>query len=113
MQVTRIATAQPYTAPEHFDMTCLRLQGREATTTRSMWMGLSRLMPGGHTSLRASAQEKLYVVISGQVTLGNGAQEQVLGPLDSCVFAPGEPRALRNDSDQPAQILLIMQELPG
>jgi quercetin dioxygenase-like cupin family protein len=112
MQVTRISEAKPYQAPEHFDMACLRLQGKEASTAKSMWMGMSHLLPGGHTSLKASPQEKLYIVISGHVTLSNGEEEAVLGPLDSCVFAPGEGRALRNDTNLPATILLIMQEMP-
>ncbi|TGD42486.1 cupin domain-containing protein [Pseudotabrizicola sediminis] len=110
MQITRITDARRYDAPEHFDMACLRLQGKEATATQSMWMGMSTLLPGGHTSLKASPQEKLYIVISGHVTLGNGKEDAVLGPLDSCAFAPGEARALRNDTDLPATVLLIMQE---
>ena len=113
MQITRISQARGYNAPEHFDMACLRLQGREASAATSMWMGVSHLLPGGHTSLRASPQEKLYVVISGHVTLSNGEDDVVLGPLDSCFFAAGEGRALRNDSTLPATILLIMQESPG
>lgn len=113
MEVTRISEARGYTAPEHFDMACLRLQGKEATGARSMWMGLSHLLPGGHTSLKASRQEKLYLVISGHVTLSNGAEEVVLGPMDSCHFAADEARALRNDTTLPATILLIMQELPA
>lgn len=91
-------------------MACLRLQGKEASAASSMWMGMSNLLPGGHTSLKASPQEKFYVVISGHVTLSNGDKEVVLGPLDSCFFEAGEARALRNDTNLHATILLIMQE---
>lgn len=112
MQITRISDAEGYQAPEHFDMSCLRLQGKEASTANSMWMGMSHILPGGHTSLKASAQEKLYLVIAGQVTLSNGNEEVVLGPLDSCFFESGESRALRNDTNFPATIVLIMQEFP-
>lgn len=110
MQITRIANAGSYVAPEHFDMACLRLQGKEASSASSMWMGMSHLLPGGHTSLKASPQEKLYLVISGHVTVENGSEKVVLGPLDSCVFAPGEERALSNDTNLPATIVLVMQE---
>lgn len=113
MQVTRIDTAKTYEAPEHYAMACLRLQGKEATATRSMWVGLSHLLPGGHTSLKASPQEKIYVVISGEVTISNGNEEVTLGPLDSCVLAPGEPRALENRTTLPATILLAMEETSG
>lgn len=110
MQVTRISSAGRYEASEHFDMACLRLQGREATDARSMWIGLSHLLPGGHTSMKASPQEKIYVVMSGHVTVVTATERAVLGPLDSCVVAPGEVRQLRNDTTLPATILLAMQE---
>lgn len=113
MRVTRIAQAKAYEAPEHFGMACLRLQGKEASETRSMWTGLSHLLPGGHTSLKASDQEKIYVVIFGQVTISNGTEEVTLGPLDSCVMAPGEARKLENRTTLPATILLTMEEIAG
>lgn len=112
MQVTRISQADRYDAPEHFEMACLRLQGKAASSAKSMWMGMSHLLPGGHTSLKASPQEKLYLVIAGHVTLSNGEKDVVLGPMDSCYFAPNEDRALRNDTSLPATIVLIMQETP-
>ncbi|WP_417689386.1 cupin domain-containing protein [Roseibium sp.] len=111
MKVTRLKEAASYEAPEHYGMACLRLQGKEATETRTMWVGLSHILPGGHTSLKASDQEKIYVVVAGQVTVSNGTEEVVLGPLDSCVIAPGEPRALFNRTNEPASILLTMEEV--
>ena len=115
MQITRVTDARSYQAPEHFDMACLRLQGKDASAAKSMWMGMSHLLPGGHTSLKASSQEKLYLVVSGHVTLSNGEKDVILGPLDSCFFAAGEGRALRNETNLPATILLVMQEMnrPG
>lgn len=93
-------------------MACFRLQGREATRTKAMWMGLSHLLPGGHTSLKGSPQEKIYIVIEGEVTVRTDRDEATLGPLESCVLAPGEARALENRTTQPATILLIMEETP-
>lgn len=110
MEVTRIANAQRYEAPEHFDMACLRLQGKEASSTQAMWVGMSHLLPGGYTSLKASPQEKIYVVIAGTVTVRTDAGETELGPLDSCVLAPGESRALENRTTLPATVLLLMEE---
>ena len=51
MNITRLNQAPEYIAPNHFDMQCLRLQGREAGPAVQLWMGLSILKPGGHTSL--------------------------------------------------------------
>lgn len=108
MQVTRYAAAKPYEAPEHYDMRCLRLQGKEATATDTVWVGLSHLLPGGHTSLKDAAVEKIYIVVAGEVTVETPAETVTLGVLDSCRLAPGEARVLYNRSNNPASILLVM-----
>lgn len=110
MKVTRIDEAPAYEAPEHYGMAMARLQGHEASETAAMWAGLSHLLPGGHTSLKASPHEKIYVVIAGEVTIGNGEEEAVLGPLDSCVIARGEARKLENRGKLPATVLLVMEK---
>lgn len=108
MQVTRYSEARPYEAPEHYDMHCLRLQGKEATTTDTIWIGLSHLLPGGRTSLKDAAVEKIYIVVAGEVTVETVDGAVVLGVLDSCRLAPGEARALVNRTNAPASILLAM-----
>ncbi len=113
MHVTRIADAPEYQAPNHFDMTCLRLQGREAGPAEQLWLGLSVIAPGGHTGLDPSPMEKHYVVIEGELTLtgelpGQPASSTVLRRLDSCRFAPGEKRQLVNHTDRVAKVLLAM-----
>ncbi|MEY3888313.1 MAG: hypothetical protein RL650_2405 [Pseudomonadota bacterium] len=69
MNITRFNQAPEYKAPNHFDMTCLRLQGHEAGPSKALWMGVSQIQPGGHTGLDGSPMEKHYVVLSGEVTL--------------------------------------------
>lgn len=110
MHVTKHEDAQSYEAAEHDCMHLLRLQGKEASPARSMWAGLSYILPGGGTSLKGSDKEKLYVVVEGRVTIGNGAEEVVLGRLDSCLIERGEMRQLRNDTREPAAILLVMEQ---
>jgi uncharacterized cupin superfamily protein len=108
MQVTRYQEAKPYEAAEHYDMRCLRLQGKEATETDTIWIGLSHLLPGGHTSLKDAAAEKIYIVVAGEVTVETSVGTVTLGYLDSCRLAPGEARALSNRTNGPATILLAM-----
>jgi hypothetical protein len=113
MNVTRIGDAPEYQAPNHFDMTCLRLQGREAGPAEQLWLGLSVIEPGGHTGLDPSPMEKHYVVVEGELTLtgevpGQPACSTVLRRLDSCRFAPGEKRQLLNHTDRVAKVLLAM-----
>lgn len=108
MQVTRYGEAKPYEAPEHYDMRCLRLQGKEATQTDVIWIGLSHLLPGGRTSLKDAAVEKIYIVVAGEVTIETPTESVSMGFLDSCRLAPGEARALVNRTNAPASILLAM-----
>jgi hypothetical protein len=75
-------------------------------------MGMSQVLPGGHTALDASPIEKLYFVLEGHVTFigeqdGQRTQD-VLGPYDSCRFAPGQARQLLNETNRPALVLLVM-----
>ncbi len=117
MNITRFDQAPPYEAPNHFDMRCLRLQGKEAGPSSQMWMGMSQILPGGHTSLDGSPIEKLYLVLEGQLTLvgqveGEPAVEQQLGPYDSCRFAPGEKRQLVNKTNRPVLVALVMANEP-
>lgn len=116
MHVTRFDQAPAYEAPNHFGMHCLRLQGKEAGPSVQMWMGVSQILPGGHTSLDGSPMEKLYLVLEGQLTvvceLDGKRDEQVLGPYDSCRFAPGEKRQLVNRGHRPAMVALVMPHAP-
>ena len=112
MHVTRLDQAPAYEAPNHIDMRCLRLQGKEAGPSTQMWMGMSQILPGGRTGLDGSPMEKLYLVLEGRVhvigELDGQRDEQELGPWDSCRFAPGEKRQLANRSNKPAVIVLVM-----
>lgn len=113
MNVVRFEAAPPYSAPGHHDMAMRRLQGREAGPSDALWLGVSQIAPGGGTTLDASPIEKMYVVLDGEVTISNGHEEAVLGPWDSCRIAPNEGRALRNNTDAPATILLAMPLHPA
>ena len=112
MHVTRIGEAPEYEAPNHIDMRCLRLQGKEAGPSTQMWMGMSLVEPGGHTGLDGSPMEKLYIVLEGELQLVGEVdgvrEERTLGPRDSCRFAPGEKRQLRNATDRTAVVVLVM-----
>lgn len=112
MHITRFSEAPSYEAPNHFDMRCLRLQGKNAGPSSHMWMGLSQILPGGKTTLDDSPHEKLYFVAQGVLTVTselNGVRtEQELGQYDSCRFAPNEKRQLSNKTNLPVMVLLVM-----
>jgi quercetin dioxygenase-like cupin family protein len=109
MDVVRFDEAPSYEAPDHAGFSMLRLQGLEASPAVAMWMGLSTIAPGGATTLSASQMEKIYLVIDGEVTIGNGSEETTLQVLDSCRIAPNENRQVRNSGTRDARLLLVMQ----
>jgi hypothetical protein len=108
MHITRFHDAKPYDAPGHAGMSMLRLQGREAGPSDTLWLGASHFLPGGHTTLDASPIEKMYVVLAGELHISNGVTEEKLGLWDTCRIAPGEARAITNRSNFPATLLLAM-----
>lgn len=113
MRVNRIAEVKPYTAPKHFDMRGLRLQGFEASPAAGFWVGLSHFLPGGGAESDATPLEKVYVVVEGEVTVATDEGETVLHRLDSCWLAPGERRSIVNRTNLPASMLVIMPYPPG
>ena len=113
MHITRNNEAKTYQAPNHDNMTCFRLQGKEASPCHQMWMGMSVFEPGGQTGFDGSNVEKIYLVIEGEITVlcesVDGQQsEAILGPNDSCVFLIGEKRQLKNLSNQVTKVVLVM-----
>ncbi len=109
MEITRIEDAQPYDAPKHFDMCGLRLQGFDASLTTFAWTGLSHFLPGGGAEMDCSPLEKIYVVLEGEVTieLENG-EKHTLTRLDSCFIPADENRAIINEGNTVASMLVIM-----
>lgn len=112
MEVTRLADAVRYDAPKHYEMRGLRLQGFDASATEAFWVGLSHFLPGGGAELDATPIEKVYVVVSGEVTVTTEQGDTVLGELDSCRLAPGEARSIQNRTNRPASMLVVMPYPP-
>jgi quercetin dioxygenase-like cupin family protein len=108
MHVKRFADAQPYSAPNHFDVRSLRLQGFEAGGPTQSWVGLSHVLPGGGAGPDSSPLEKVYVMLSGRLTIRVEGAEVVLGPFDSCCIPAGETRELKNLGNDVASMIVVM-----
>jgi mannose-6-phosphate isomerase-like protein (cupin superfamily) len=108
MHVNRLVDLKAYEAPGHMDMRMLRMQGRDAGPADMLWLGMSQILPGGGTTFTASDDEKFYVVLEGDLTVESDTGTEVLRRWDSCRIAPGERRALRNDTTTPVIVMLAM-----
>jgi quercetin dioxygenase-like cupin family protein len=111
MFVTRVGDAKPYTAPAHFDVSTLQLQGLASNPTHSFTVGLTHLLPGGGAAEGAAPIERVYVVLTGEITVRMGDAVHVLGPLDSIHIDRSESRSVKNETNLPASMLVVI-ELP-
>jgi mannose-6-phosphate isomerase-like protein (cupin superfamily) len=108
MDVTRLDDAKPYEGPKHFDVSTLRLQGFDASSAESFWVGLSHFLPGGGAEMDATPLEKVYVVVDGEVTIVTEDGDTTLHPFDSCWIGANEARAIENRTNRPASMLVVM-----
>ena len=113
MHVTRYQQAPSYEAPGHSQVFSLRLQGQEVSPSRHCWVGLSHYLPQGAAESGSSNAEKIYVVLSGEITVITDAGEATLGALDSCYLAANERRTVINRTNSPASMLVIMGYQPS
>ena len=108
MLVKRFSDALSYEAPNHWDVTGLRLQGFEDGGPENQWIGFSQFLPGGGAGPDSTPFEKVYVVLEGEMTVEIDGVETVLGPMDSCTIAPDEVRRIENKSNHICKMLVIM-----
>ena len=108
MLVKRFEDAEPYEAPNHWDVVGLRLQGFEEGGPTNQWVGLSHYLPGGGAGPDSTPFEKVYVVLDGAATLTVGGNETVLRRYDSCTIAPDEVRKIENRSNRICTLLVVI-----
>lgn len=110
MKKVRLSDVKPYAAPKHFDVSTLRLQGKDETGIQKFWMGLSYFLPGGGSEwgYEDSPTEKVYIVLDGEITIKSKTEEYTLGPMDSLYIAPFEGREIINKTNKTVTMLVCM-----
>ena len=96
MQVKRFSEIKGYDAPNHRACSTLRVFGVEAGGTKSLIVGVSHFLPGGGAGPDASPPEKIYYVLSGELTVIAGGKETVAKAGDSVYIGPNESREIIN-----------------
>jgi len=112
MQVKRFSEAKTYEAPYHRDFMGLRLFGAEAGGSKSLIVGISHFLPGGGAGPDASPPEKVYFVLTGELTLIVDGKETVLKKHDSCFIGPNEHREIVNRGNDVCSILVAVAPAP-
>lgn len=107
MKVTLFKDAEPYAAKNHFEMTAMRLQGGDASPLEDFWVGMSTFLPGGGADWGSSPTGKVYMVITGHVSVKFNDQEIELGPNDSLYLEPNEERSVLNKRNEAATMIVV------
>ena len=113
INIRRIGEAHAYEAPNHFDVCGLRLQGLEAGGSENFWVGLSHILPGGRAGPDAAPLEKVYVILSGELTLRANGVETRLDPRDSCCIAADTMREIINQTNDVVTMIVIIPKSPA
>ena len=108
MHLKRFADAEPYEAPNHRGVAGLRLQGFEEGGPENQWIGYSQFLPGGGAGPDSTPFEKVYVVLSGELSIIVDGVETVLGAMDSCTIPPAEEREIINRSNHVCTMLVVI-----
>ena len=112
MLVRKFAEAKSYDAPNHRDYKSFRVFGAEMGGTQALVFGISHFLPGGGAGPDASPPEKIYYVLSGELTVIAGGKETVLKPNDSCFIGPNESREVINRTNDVVTMLVAISAPP-
>lgn len=108
LSIRRFADAPPYEAPNHRGVCSLRLQGFDPAGPEKFWVGLSHILPGGGAGPDASPLEKVYVILSGRLTVIVDGTETVLEPHDACTIGGDTTREIVNRGNDMVTMVVVM-----
>lgn len=110
MKAIKFEDVNAYNPPGHINMTALKLQGKEETGVSKFWVGLSHFLPGGGAEwgYEDNPEEKVYVVLEGEITVKTESETVVLKQWDSIFLEPNEGREIINETNRPASMLVII-----
>jgi len=110
MKKVSLNQVKPYEAPGHFDVSVLRLSGKDETGAEKFWVGLSYFLPGGGAqyAYEDSPTEKVYIVLDGELTVKTKKEEFTLGPMDLLHIAPYEGREIINKTNKTVTMLVAV-----
>ncbi len=112
MDVVRFEKAPEYTMANHERVTAKRLQGGEASSADFVLVGHSHFPRGAIVPMESGPIGKIYVVVEGELSIeqADGVRHR-LRQWDSIFIRAGEARAVINDSNANAAIIVVTPPL--
>jgi mannose-6-phosphate isomerase-like protein (cupin superfamily) len=92
-------------------MTAFRLQGKDETGIQTFWMGKSFFLPGGGADWayeENSPNEKVYYILSGEMTVKSKTETFSLKAGDSLYIGPNEGREMKNEGSEVCEVLVVI-----
>jgi glyoxylate utilization-related uncharacterized protein len=110
MKKVKLSDVKSYAAPKHFNCSTLRLQGKDETGIQKFWVGLSYFLPGGGAewAYEDNPNEKVYIVLDGELTVKTKKEEVTLGPMDSLYLPPNEGREVINKTNKTVTMMVVV-----
>jgi mannose-6-phosphate isomerase-like protein (cupin superfamily) len=110
MKQTRISEVKAYDAIGHYGVSTMRLQGKEETGITKFWVGKSIFLPGGGADwgYEDNPNEKVYFVLSGEMTVSSKDEKFVLKEGDSLYIGPNEGRSMKNETNFACELLVAI-----
>jgi glyoxylate utilization-related uncharacterized protein len=111
--VVRAKDATSYEAPGHFKMEAYGLQGSRFNTPADVNVSLSVFHSGGGTEVSSGANESLYMVVDGELTIARPEGDITLNQYDSIYIASGVTRGIMNNSGSDVKMLVFSPGVSG
>jgi len=109
MKKVELKDVKPYPAAKHFNMTSLKLHGKDETGATKFWMGLSHFLPQGGAEFDASPTEKIYYVLEGEITVTDAKNQKIVVRAgDSIFIGANEGRSILNETNKPTSMLVVI-----
>jgi glyoxylate utilization-related uncharacterized protein len=110
MKIIPLDQVKPYDARGHKLTSSFKLSDKDTTGADQFWVGLSHFLPGGGVEYSGedAMNEKVYIVLNGELTVRSKTEEFTLHPMDTLYIGPHEGRSIENKTNEPVSMLVMV-----
>jgi quercetin dioxygenase-like cupin family protein len=107
MKKFTLAEGRPHVGPNGHDAMVTWLQGG-ITGLQDFWVGVACVLPGGGSKFIDSTRQRVYVILSGEMTFSTRDEEITLKPMESVWIQPNETAESMNKTHEMVTMMTIM-----